>query len=191
MDSNDAKLDYETILMIRAAWYYYMENYTQQNISTLLGVSRAKVIGLLEKARQTGVIQFRIRQDGDRRIKVEQDLISRFGLKDVFTVPGSDSLANLNESIAQAAAMYIIRRLEEGFAPFLAANLDKNPMKCEYLLPSKVGELLKEGKLTVNVLQSLDKWYGVTYKEDKPEVVKAIQGLKDSGLYPQRLWEEN
>jgi hypothetical protein len=85
----------------------------------------------------------------------------------------------------------IIRRLEEGFAPFLAANLDKNPMKCEYLLPSKVGELLKEGKLTVNVLQSLDKWYGVTYKEDKPEVVKAIQGLKDSGLYPQRLWEEN
>ncbi|MCI9294146.1 MAG: sugar-binding transcriptional regulator [Lawsonibacter sp.] len=114
MDSNDAKLDYETILMIRAAWYYYMENYTQQNISTLLGVSRAKVIGLLEKARQTGVIQFRIRQDGDRRIKVEQDLISRFGLKDVFTVPGSDSLANLNESIAQAAAMYIIRRLEEG-----------------------------------------------------------------------------
>ena len=85
----------------------------------------------------------------------------------------------------------IIRQLEEGFAPFLEENLPKNPMKCEYLLPSKVGELLKEGKLTVNVLQSLDKWYGVTYKEDKPEVVKAIQALKDSGLYPQRLWEEN
>ncbi len=85
----------------------------------------------------------------------------------------------------------IIGQLKEGFAPFLAENLPKNPMKCEYLLPSKVGELLKEGKLTVNVLQSLDKWYGVTYKEDKPEVVKAIQALKDSGLYPQRLWEEN
>lgn len=85
----------------------------------------------------------------------------------------------------------LIDQLAEGFAPFLSENLGKNPMKCEYLLPAKVGELLKEGKLTVNVLQSLDRWYGVTYKEDKPEVVRAIQGLKDSGLYPQRLWEEN
>ena len=110
MGTGDAKLDYENILMIRAAWYYYMENYTQQRISELLGVSRARVIGLLEKARQTGVIQFRIRQDGNRYIKAEQDLISRFGLKDVFTVPKADSLANLNESIAQAAAMYILRR---------------------------------------------------------------------------------
>ena len=114
MGTGDAKLDYENILMIRAAWYYYMENYTQQRISELLGVSRARVIGLLEKARQTGVIQFRIRQDGNRYIKAEQDLISRFGLKDVFTVPKADSLANLNESIAQAAAMYIIRRLKGG-----------------------------------------------------------------------------
>ncbi len=73
MGTGDAKLDYENILMIRAAWYYYMENYTQQRISELLGVSRARVIGLLEKARQTGVIQFRIRQDGNRYIKAEQD----------------------------------------------------------------------------------------------------------------------
>jgi|InofroStandDraft_1065614.scaffolds.fasta_scaffold26909_2 DNA-binding transcriptional regulator LsrR (DeoR family) len=114
MDPIEAKLDYENILMIRAAWYYYMENYTQQNISDLLGVSRAKVISLLEKARQNGVIQFRIRQEGDRRIQVEQDLSARFGLKDVFTVPGAGTLPNLNESIAQAAAMYILRRLEEG-----------------------------------------------------------------------------
>ena len=89
------------------------ENYTQQNISDLLGVSRAKVISLLERARQNGVIQFRIRQEGDRRIQMEQKLTDRFGLKDVFTVPGAGTLANLNESIAQAAAMYIIRRLGE------------------------------------------------------------------------------
>lgn len=114
MDPGDAKLDYENILMIRSAWYYYMENYTQQRIAELLGVSRARVIGLLEKARQTGVIQFRIRQDGDRHIRVEQELIARFGLKDVFTVPRADSLTNPNESIAQAAAMYIIRRLKGG-----------------------------------------------------------------------------
>ena len=113
MDPIEAKQDYENILMNRAAWSYYMENYTQQNISDLLGVSRAKVISLLERARQNGVIQFRIRQEGDRRIQMEQKLTDRFGLKDVFTVPGAGTLANLNESIAQAAAMYIIRRLGE------------------------------------------------------------------------------
>ena len=113
MDPIEAKQDYENILMNRAAWYYYMENYTQQNISDLLGVSRAKVISLLERARQNGVIQFRIRQEGDRRIQMAQKLTDRFGLKDVFTVPGAGTLANLNESIAQAAAMYIIRRLGE------------------------------------------------------------------------------
>ena len=75
MDPIEAKQDYENILMNRAAWYYYMENYTQQNISDLLGVSRAKVISLLERARQNGVIQFRIRQEGDRRIQMEQKLM--------------------------------------------------------------------------------------------------------------------
>jgi lsr operon transcriptional repressor len=109
----DSKGDYEHILMVKTVWYYYMENYTQQNISRLLGISRAKVINLLEKARETGVIQFSIRQDSDRRIKIEQDLMSRFHLNDVFTVPAASTLADLNESIAQAAAMYIIKRTED------------------------------------------------------------------------------
>ena len=132
MDPIEAKQDYENILMNRAAWYYYMENYTQQNISDLLGVSRAKVISLLERARQNGVIQFRIRQEGDRRIQMEQKLTDRFGLKDVFTVPGAGTLANLNESIAQAAAMYIIRRLGED--DFLNVGYgDKNIRVLNYL----------------------------------------------------------
>ena len=42
----------------------------------------------------------------------------------------------------------------------------------------------------MKVLESEDKWYGVTYKEDKPVVVAAVQALKDAGLYPQKLWEE-
>ena len=50
-------------------------------------------------------------------------------------------------------------------------------------------ELLKEKKATVKVLTTQDKWYGVTYKEDKPVVVAAIQKLKDQGLYPQGLWD--
>ena len=60
----------------------------------------------------------------------------------------------------------------------------------KYFLPFVVDELLGEKKATVKVLKSMDKWYGVTYKEDKPVVVAAIQKLKDDGLYPQKLWEE-
>lgn len=84
----------------------------------------------------------------------------------------------------------ILKELKERFAKFLDENLEKNPLKCEYFLPFVVDELLQEKKATVKVLKSMDKWYGVTYKEDKPCVVQAIQGLKDSGLYPQNLWEE-
>ena len=50
-------------------------------------------------------------------------------------------------------------------------------------------ELIQEKKAEVTVLKSRDRWYGVTYREDKPVVVKAIQSLKDQGLYPQKLWE--
>ena len=54
-------------------------------------------------------------------------------------------------------------------------------MKCEYYLPAVVSDLLAEDKAVVKVLESEDKWYGVTYKEDKPVVVAAIQALKDGG----------
>ena len=83
----------------------------------------------------------------------------------------------------------ILKELEARFARFLDENLDKNPMKCEYFLPFVVDELLNEKKATVKVMKSMDRWYGVTYKEDKPVVVAAIQNLKDQGLYPQKLWE--
>ena len=84
----------------------------------------------------------------------------------------------------------ILGELKQRFPKFLEENISKNPLKCEYFLPSVVGELLAEEKATVEVLKSLDKWYGVTYKEDKQVVVAAIQKLKDNGLYPEKLWEE-
>ncbi len=84
----------------------------------------------------------------------------------------------------------ILGELKNRFRAFLDANLPVNPLKCEYFLPFVVDELLKEKKATVKVLKSMDKWYGVTYKEDKPVVVQAIQKLKDEGLYPQNLWEK-
>lgn len=78
----------------------------------------------------------------------------------------------------------IIKELEYGFQNFLKEELPKNPLKGEYFLPSAVDKLLQEDKATVQVLTSMDKWYGVTYKEDKEMVVKAISELKKQGLYP-------
>lgn len=83
----------------------------------------------------------------------------------------------------------MLPEIRDRFAAFLKENLPKNPLKCEYFLPFVVDELIREDKAEVTVLKSRDRWYGVTYREDKPVVVKAIQDLKDQGLYPQGLWE--
>ncbi len=112
MSETENRIDYEHSLMVKAAWYYYIEDYTQQTISHILGVSRGKVISLLERARQTGLIQFNIRQESARRMTLEQEVTQRFKLKDTFVVPAAQSLPNVKESIAQAAAMYILHRCE-------------------------------------------------------------------------------
>lgn len=84
----------------------------------------------------------------------------------------------------------IVKEIRGGFSEFLEENLEKNPMKCEYFLPDVVSRLLKQDKATVTVLESEDKWYGVTYKQDKPLLVEAVQHFKEEGIYPQHLWEE-
>ena len=84
----------------------------------------------------------------------------------------------------------ILEEVEAGFPAFLDEGLKVNPMKCEYFLPAVVSNLLGEGKATVAVLKSADKWYGVTYKEDKPVVMAAIKKMKEDGVYPAHLWEE-
>lgn len=84
----------------------------------------------------------------------------------------------------------ILKELKERFPAFLDNGLEENPEKCEYFLPAVVSELLEEDKATVAVLASADKWYGMTYKEDKPVVMAAIQKMKDEGIYPRNLWED-
>ncbi len=84
----------------------------------------------------------------------------------------------------------ILDELDRRFSTFLKKSLPDNPLKCEYFLPFVVDELLKEEKAQVAVLQSKDRWYGVTYKEDKETVVQAIRHLKEQGLYPEKLWED-
>ncbi len=83
----------------------------------------------------------------------------------------------------------IMDELEIAFKKFLKDEVPANPLKSECYLPMVVDELLKEKKATVQVLTSEDRWFGVTYKEDKPYVVASIAELKKKGLYPEYLWK--
>ncbi len=80
-----------------------------------------------------------------------------------------------------------IGELERGFPEFLD-SLEPEDMKSEYLLPRIVDKMIKTGKARVKVLETRDKWFGVTYKEDKESVVKAIRRLIDEGVYPEKLF---
>lgn len=82
----------------------------------------------------------------------------------------------------------IFAELDRKFNEFLKENIDKNPLKSEFYIPIVVDDLIKENKADIKVLKSTDQWYGVTYKEDKEHVVKAIKNLKDKGLYPENLF---
>ncbi|MGI6537058.1 MAG: nucleotidyltransferase family protein [Caldicoprobacterales bacterium] len=83
-----------------------------------------------------------------------------------------------------------LKELEEKFPVFLDRVLKEDPLKAEFFLPSVVDSLLKEGKATVKVLHTPDKWYGVTYREDKPLVAAALTRMQEAGMYPEKIWEE-
>ena len=81
-----------------------------------------------------------------------------------------------------------LTELETRFPNFLDTLAVANPAKAEYFLPLAVDQLLKENKATVKVLSSPDKWFGVTYAADKPQVVAALREKTAAGLYPDGLW---
>ena len=81
-----------------------------------------------------------------------------------------------------------LNELEKGFPEFLD-SLKPGDIKAEYLLPKIIDKLVHEGKAKVRVLDTPDKWFGVTYKEDKEIVTEAFKKMKASGKYPQKLWK--
>ena len=105
--------DYEEILLVKVAWFYYIEGFTQQEIGEYLGIPRLRVNRLLDKARRNGIIRFSIRENDSNRMEIEQNLIKRFQLKDAFVVPSPIDGKDVNEGIAQAAAMYISERIDK------------------------------------------------------------------------------
>jgi len=105
-------MDFEEELMTKAAWLYFLEKRTQQQISGLLGISRMKVIRLLDKAKQTGAIKITMREDNVHRMKLERQIIEAYKLKDAFIIPTPEGAASseINDAVADAAAMYIDSR---------------------------------------------------------------------------------
>lgn len=87
-------------------------------------------------------------------------------------------------------SMGMLKELAIQFPAFLENQVRENPLKSEFYLPSVVSSLIEEGKAVVKVLPTKDKWFGITYKEDKESVKESVKQLKEQGLYPQKLWEE-
>ncbi len=153
---------------------YKLENTLTENGHVARGVCTIDEDGYLSKV----VERTRIERRGDGAAFTEDEGAT-------WTELPMDAVVSMNMWGFSAS---FLQEIKKGFAAFLEEGLQKNPLKCEYFLPSVVTRLLEEGKATVSVLTSQDKWYGVTYKEDKEVVVAAIQNMKDNGVYPEEVW---
>ncbi|MBR2685915.1 MAG: nucleotidyltransferase [Erysipelotrichaceae bacterium] len=85
----------------------------------------------------------------------------------------------------------IMDYLKPIFERFLEENLEENPLKCEHVIPTAIGEMIQNGDVNVKVLTSSDQWYGITYREDKAHLVDALAKLKAQNLYPHNLWDRD
>ena len=153
---------------------YQLENTLTENGHVARGVCQMNEAGELVSVTERTRIE---KKDGGAAF-TEDDGVT-------WTTLPTDAIVSMNMWGFTAS---FLKEIENGFASFLEEGLKKNPLKCEYFLPTVVSNLLSAEKATVAVLTSADKWYGVTYKEDKPVVVNAIKGFKENGLYPKELW---
>ncbi len=111
-----------------------------------------------------------------------------------YTEDGGESWTDLPEDTTVSMNMWgytpsFLKELEDRFPAFLERAMVDNPLKGEYYLPLAIEQLLTEGKARVRVLTTPDKWYGVTYAADKPQVVAAIGNMTAQGMYPDGLWK--
>lgn len=90
----------------------------------------------------------------------------------------------------EGCAPAFIKVLEDEFVTFFEKAVPANPLKAEYLLPTLIGGLLREGKVTVKVLETNDKWFGVTYQEDKAYVKESIKSLIENCVYREELYSD-
>ena len=82
----------------------------------------------------------------------------------------------------------ILDEMRQRFCHFLRTRAVENPLKAEFYLPSVPDALIREGKARVRVLETGERWYGVTYREDLPKVQAAMAEMRQKNLYPEKLW---
>ncbi len=186
----------EPFLVINADDYYgkqaYKEAYNEltsgQNIQN--GKLQVSMVGFVLKntlSENGGVTRgvCKVGQDGMLEEIVETHNIIKDGAKAKVLTEDGEREIDVNTPVSMnmwGLQPNFFEVLEEGFREFLS-GLDKADLKTEYLLPTIIGGLLKEDKVEVKVLKSQDKWFGVTYKEDKDSVVQAIRKLIADGEY--------
>ena len=152
---------------------YYLKNTLTDNGTVSRGVCEVDANGqLIDVVERTKIKRV------DGKISYTED-------EENWTALPEDVLCSMNFWCFPAS---VIDEIEAYLIEFLKNEVPANPLKSEFFLPFLVRDLLKEGKCTVDVLETKDKWFGVTYKEDKPDVVKSVQALVDDGVYPEKLW---
>ena len=123
----------------------------------------------------------------------ERTRIENHGGQAEYTEDDGATWTNLGEDTIVSMNMWgftpdFLDELESGFRTFLSEQKEGD-IKSEYLLPTIVDQLIKSGRANVSVLETTDKWFGVTYKEDKPVVVESIKKLIAEGKYPEKLYK--
>ena len=154
---------------------YQIENTLTENGFVSRGVCKTSAEGMLTEITERTKIQW----ENEKIVYTDDDGESKTELPRGTTV--SMNFWGFTPSM--------MMEMEAGFPAALDKILAENPMKGEYFLPSVADRLIREGKAEVKVLKSQDRWYGVTYKEDKESVVSALQSMKDKGEYPDKLWK--
>ena len=135
-----------------------------------------------------------VEKDGILETVVERTRIEKRADGPAYTEDGGETWHSLPADATVSMNLWgftpgFVEDLKRGFRAFLENDVPKNPMKAEYFLPFVVNDQIRAGKADVRVLKSADKWYGVTYKEDKPVVMRALADMMASGVYPDPLWK--
>lgn len=158
------------------AYHYAMVGYTLSNTLTENGHVARGVCSVKDN---------KLCSITERTHIAKHEGITQFLEEDTWTPISDDSIVSMN---LWGFMPSFLDEIEKGFTTFLDQALATNPLKGEYFLPSVVDSLIHEGKAEATVLHSTDRWYGVTYKEDKPVVVEAIKNFQEQGLYPKNIW---
>ena len=158
---------------------YAMVGYELRNTLTENGYVSRGVCSTDSEGYLTDIVErTHIEKDGDGAKFTEDDGAT-------YTAIDPESIVSMN---MWGFSRGFIDETENTFRRFFKETVPGNPLKAECYLPGVVDELLKADKATVRVLKSSDRWFGVTYKEDKPFVMESIRALKEKGEYPERLW---